>query len=402
MRELLSRVNLQGDRLLWSALAVLAAIVLGSIVFTPPELPPLAKATGDALSFDARETMKGRVTQVLDETEIDLEGGSQYVQQLEVEITSGPLAGQSIVVEHGGMVVSARSSLLRPGTRVVVERLATPGGERFYISSIVRHTAIWVMAALFVAVTLAVGRWTGLRSLIGLAFSVLVLVRFVLPRILAGQSPVGVSILGSMILMAPSLYIVYGWKGKTHAAVLGMGVSLILTWLLAALFVSLSHLTGFGDESTGFLVVATQVELNPRGLVLAGIILGTLGMLDDIAIGLSSAVFELSAANPDLPWHELFRRSMVIGVDHFASMVNSLMLAYVGASLPLFLLLMLYQEPLGFTLNRELLVEEIVRTLVGGIGLMLTGPVTSAIASWMAKRGQAVAHAKLTDAIESD
>ena len=130
----------------------------------------------------------------------------------------------------------------------------------------------------------------------------------------------------------------------------------------------------------GFLVVATQVKLNPRGLVLAGIILGTLGMLDDIAIGLSSAVFELAGANPDLPWQELFKRSMVIGVDHFASMVNSLMLAYVGASLPLFLLLMIYQEPLGFTLNREFLVEEIVRTLVGGIGLMLTGPVTSLIA----------------------
>jgi len=186
--------------------------------------------------------------------------------------------------------------------------------------------------------------------------------------------------------MAPSLYIVYGWKGKTHAAVLGMGVSLLLTWLLAALFVAWTHLSGFGDESTGFLVVATQVELDPRGLVLAGIILGTLGMLDDIAVGLSSAVFELAGANPDLPWQELFRRSMVIGVDHFASMVNSLMLAYVGASLPLFLLLMIYQEPLGLTLNRELFVEEIVRTLVGGVGLMLAGPVTSLIACWLAKR----------------
>jgi uncharacterized membrane protein len=122
-------------------------------------------------------------------------------------------------------------------------------------------------------------------------------------------------------------------------------------------------------------------------LVLAGIILGTLGMLDDIAIGLASAVFELAGANPDLGWRELFRRSMVIGVDHFASMVNSLMLAYVGASLPLFLLLMIYREPLGFTLNRELFAQEIVRTLVGGIGLMLAGPVTSLIACWLVKRG---------------
>jgi uncharacterized membrane protein len=219
-----------------------------------------------------------------------------------------------------------------------------------------------------------------------MSFSVLVLVRFILSRILAGQNPVGVSIVGALILMAPSLYIVYGWKGKTHAAVLGMSVSLICTWLPAALFVSWTYLTGFGDESTAFLVVATQVELDPRGLVLANIILGTLGMLDDIAIGLASAVFELPGANPDLPWQELLRRSMVIGVDHFASMVNSLMLAYVGASLTLFLLFMMYQEPLGLTLNRELFAEEIVRTLVGGIGLMLAGPATSLIACWMVKR----------------
>ncbi len=160
---------------------------------------------------------------------------------------------------------------------------------------------------------------------------------------LTGQNPVGVSIAGALILMAPSLYIVYGWRGKTHAAVLGMTLSLLLTWLLAAIFVGWMHVNGLGDESMSFLVVATWVELDPRGLVLAGIILGTLGMLDDIAIGLASTVFELADANPNLSRQELFKRSMVVGVDHFASMVNSLMLAYVGASLPLFLLLMIYQ-----------------------------------------------------------
>ena len=386
--------------MLWAVLALLAAIVAASILFSPPELPPLAETTGDTLSYDEQQTMRGRVAQILATEELDIEGSAQYVQVLEVEITSGAMAGETVVVERGGMHVSTRSSLLKPGMRVVVERMAGPAGEQFYISSIVRHTPLWVLALLFVVVTVAIGRWTGLRSLIGLAFTVLVLMQFILPRILAGQGPVGTSVVGALIMMAPSAYVVYGWKGKTHAAVLGVSVSLVITWLLAALFVSWTHLTGFGDESTGFLVVATQVELNPRGLVLAGIILGTLGMLDDIAIGLSSAVFELAGANPDLPWQELFKRSMVIGIDHFASMVNSLMLAYVGASLPLFLLLMIYQEPLGFTLNREFLVEEIVRTLVGGIGLMLTGPVTSLIACWLVERNSRdapLAHAASSD-----
>jgi uncharacterized membrane protein len=304
------------------------------------------------------------------------------------------MRGQTIQVEQGGMYVSSRSSELKRGMRVVVQRAEGPAGAQFYISSVNRHTPIWVLSIVFIIVTVGIGRWTGWRSLIGLAFSIVVLVRFILPRILAGQNPVGVSIAGALVLMAPSLYIVYGWKGKTHAAVLGMSLSLILTWFMAAIFVSWTRLSGFGDESTGFLIVATQVELDPRGLVLAGIILGTLGMLDDIAIGLASAVFELAGANPNLPWTALFRRSMVIGVDHFASMVNSLMLAYVGASLPLFLLLMIYQEPLGFTLNREVFVEEIVRTLVGGIGLMLTGPITSLSACWMIKRKQTGPHTK--------
>ncbi len=401
MKRWLSRSTLTGDRLLLVALGVLALIVLGGIIFTPPELPPLAQSTGDILSFDETQTMNGRVTQILVEETIETDFGTQHVQVVEVSITSGPMKGQVVQVEHGGMYMSTRSSQFKCGMRVVVERTEGPNGAQYYISSVNRHLPTWILAIAFVTVIVGIGRQTGWRSLIGLAYSVLVLVRFILPRILAGQSPVGVSIAGALILMAPSLYIVYGWKGKTHAAVLGMSVSLILTWLLAVVFVSWTHLSGFGDESMGFLVVATQVELDPRGLVLAGIILGTLGMLDDIAVSLSSAVFELADANPDLSWTALFRRSMVIGVDHFASMVNSLMLAYVGASLPLFLLLMIYQEPLGFTLNREVLVEEIVRTLVGGIGLMLTGPITSLIACWMVKHSQGDALATESDSIET-
>jgi len=196
---------------------------------------------------------------------------------------------------------------------------------------------------------------------------------------------VTVCIFGAIVLMAPTLYLVYGWKLKTHAAALGLSVCLVITWVLAAVFVSWAYVTGFGKEESAFLVVALQSEVDLRGLVLGGIILGTLGVLDDVTIGQSSAILELHTANPSLSWTALFRHGMVIGRDHIASMVNTLMMAYVGASLPLFLLLSLYQEPLGFLLNRELLVEEIIRTLVGSLGLMMAVPATSLIASWMAK-----------------
>ena len=172
---------------------------------------------------------------------------------------------------------------------------------------------------------------------------------------------------------------------KTHAAVLGLAVCLVITWILAALFVSWASISGFGGEEGMFLAVAVQSTIDMRGLVLGGIILGTLGVLDDITVGQASAIFELHAASPGLSQLELFKHGMAIGRDHIASMVNTLLLAYVGAALPLFLLLMLYQEPLGFLLNRERLVQEIIRTLVGSLGLMLAVPVTSLIASWMAR-----------------
>jgi uncharacterized membrane protein len=243
---------------------------------------------------------------------------------------------------------------------------------------------IW-LTLLFVALTAAIGRWVGVRSLLGTAFSILVIVRFVLPRILAGHHPVTVSIIGAIVMMAPSLYLVYGWRPKTHAAVIGLAICLVITWILTALFVAWAHVTGFGHHEVAFLIDALSGEIDTRGLVLGGIILGTLGVLDDVAIGQSSAIFELHTANPDLSWTALFRHGMVIGRDHIASMVNTLLLAYAGASLPLFLLLRLYQEPLSFLLNRELMVQEIIRTLVGSMGLMMAVPVTSTIASWMAK-----------------
>ena len=387
----LIKLNVTSDRILWIALGVLGIIVLGSILFSPPEWTPPPDPYADDPSITS-ETLQGRVTQVWPEEVFVTETGSQYVQQVEVEITTGSLKGQRVVTEHGGDMVSNSSSLVKTGMRVIVEHAIGPTGERFYISDLLRRPAIWTLVLLFVALTAVIGRWTGVRSLIGTAFSVLVIVRFVLPRILAGQNPVMVSIAGAILILVPSLYLVYGWQRKTHAAVFGMGVCLLITWSMAALFVSWAHMTGFGNQESTFLVVALQREVDLRGLVLGGVILGTLGVLDDVTIGQASAIFQLHAANPSLSWIDLFRHGMVIGRDHIASMVNTLMMAYVGASLPLFLLLAVYQEPLGLILNRELLAEEIVRTLVGSMGLMLAVPVTSLIASWMAS-GQPVQQA---------
>jgi uncharacterized membrane protein len=176
-----------------------------------------------------------------------------------------------------------------------------------------------------------------------------------------------------------------GWALKTHAALLGVCITLILTGALAAFAVNLSRLSGFGSEDAMFLQTA-GASVNLRGLLLAGIIVGTLGVLDDVIVGQASAVMELAKANPAWDWRELYLRAMNIGQDHIAATVNTLVLAYVGAAMPMFLLFQLYPEPWTQTLNREIVAEEIVRTLVGSLGLIAAVPITTFIASVLRSR----------------
>jgi uncharacterized membrane protein len=253
------------------------------------------------------------------------------------------------------------------------------------MSDFVRTGPLLWLTLLFVGATLLLSGWQGLRSLLGMGISLAVIVGFIVPQILQGRAPLLVAILGSVVMMGISLYLVYGWTRKTHVAVAGLFLSLVLTGLLAVLFVNWTRLSGFGAEEAGFLQVA-GVQLDTRGLLLAGIIIGTLGALDDLAVGQLSAIFELSYANAQLGWRALYRHGMTIGRDHIAAMVNTLFLAYTGAALPLVLLFSVYTETLGITLNRELLAEEIVRTLVGSLGLLAGVPLTSLIAALVARR----------------
>jgi uncharacterized membrane protein len=218
-----------------------------------------------------------------------------------------------------------------------------------------------------------------------MGFSLAVIVAFIVPRILAGWNPVLVAIAGSVVMMGVSLYLVYGWNEKTHVAVAGLFVTLILTGLLAFWSVRWTRLSGFGAEEASFLQAA-GFRIDTQGLLLAGIIIGTLGALDDIAVGQSSTIFELNKANPLLAWRTLFSHGMSVGKDHIAAMVNTLFLAYVGASLPLLLLFTVFAEPLSITLNREIVAEEIVRTLVGSLGLLAGVPLTTALAVLVARR----------------
>ena len=367
---------------------VLGAVLAVGIFMLLAAIAGRGSPTGEntELAQGESEILRARIVEVLEEGVLDQGEVSQPYQLLRLEIMSGPLSGQELTVDYGSLVFTNESRLFQKGDRVLVERTRTMEGEDvFHVTDYVRTSPLLWLTALFIAATLLLSGWQGLRSLLGMGVSLVVILFFIVPQILDGRNPLIVAILGSVVMMGISLYLVYGWNSKTHVAVAGLLLSLIVTGLLAVWSVNWTRLSGFGAEEAGFLQVA-GVQLDTRGLLLAGIIIGTLGALDDIAIGQSSTIFELRKANPELTWLELFRHGMTVGRDHIAAMVNTLLLAYVGAALPLVLMFSVFAEPVGVTINREIISEEIVRTLVGSLGLLAGVPLTSVIAAQAARR----------------
>jgi uncharacterized membrane protein len=368
---------------LWVTIIAVVTMLLTSWLFF--KSPPLPQSPGTELAATG-ETLEGRVIEVLSEGTALVAEQEQPTQRVLVEITRGSQQGRQVEIEHGQAGMLVESNRVRPGDRVLLERAQGPFGERFYISDFVRLPALLVVSLLFAAITIAVGGWVGLRALISMGISVLAIAGFIIPGIMAGYDPLLVCMAGSLLLMTASVYLVYRWTWKTHSALLGLTISLAIAGVLAVLFANTSRLTGLGSEDAAFLVQFSQVKINLRGLLLGGVIVGAVGVLDDVAVGQASATFELQRANPGLRWHQLFRHSMVIGRDHIASMVNTLLLAYVGASLPLFLLMATQNISLVQTFNREFIAEEIIRTLVGSLGLILAVPATSLSASLAAQQ----------------
>ncbi len=233
------------------------------------------------------------------------------------------------------------------------------------------------------AVVVAFGRWKGLGALLGLGFTLAVIVFFLVPNVLQGRNPVLVSVVAAALMMIVTLYLAHGPGLKTVVALFGTLGALIITALLAWIFVVLTDLTGFSTEEANLIRIESGI-LSLQGLILGGIIIGSLGVLDDVTMTQASAVQELKDANFDLGVWDLFSRGSKVGRDHVASTVNTLVLAYVGASLPLFILFNITGSSFSSIVNGEVVVMEIIRSFVGSIGLVAAVPFTTALAAWAA------------------
>jgi len=328
------------------------------------------------------QTYRARVTEIIESGPIDLGGVVQTYQRARVEILEGDYAGLLMEIDYGKYRLLPTGQILSPGDDIFVLIDKRPDGlvEAFFVD-FVREKALLFLFAIFILAIVIMGRWKGVRSLLALAFSLFMIIAYLIPHILAGEDPLRVSLIGSGILLGVSLYLTYGWTWKTHASVLSMILVLFITGTLAVVFVQVARLTGSGSEESMFLTQMSEVNINLRGLLLGGIIIGALGVLDDLVTTQSSAVFELYHTDPHLRFRALFEKAMHIGQDHVAATVNTLVLAYAGTSLPLLLLFTLGSGNYGYFINIEFVTEEIIRTLIGSLGLVAAVPLTTGIAA---------------------
>jgi uncharacterized membrane protein len=247
-----------------------------------------------------------------------------------------------------------------------------------------RDVLLGVLALLFAVAVVGLGRIRGLAALLALILSVGILILFILPAIIAGRDAVLVALVGGGAIMLISLYLAHGYHRLTHVATLGAFGALALTAALSWVAVTVGKFSGLVTEESFFLLSVPGLDLN--GILLAGIVMGALGALDDVTVTQASAVWEVHGANPDMSAAELYASGLRVGRDHIVSTVNTLLLAYAGAALPLLILFTLSDQPLGVVASSEVVALEIVRTLVGSIGLVAAVPFTTWLSSRVVKR----------------
>jgi uncharacterized membrane protein len=306
--------------------------------------------------------------------------------QVYIHVTSGPTRGQDSALQ---IALSDAAPTVHAGDRIVVQyEPANPEQIRYFFQDFQRGRPLVLLLVLFAIAVLALGRWQGLRALLALALTGVVLVGFAFPAILDGHDPTSVALVAAVVIALVALYLTHGVTEMITVALLGTFAALAMTAVLALVFARLAHFTGFGPEDAAYLRFASA-KIDVQGLILAGVIVGSLGVVDDVTVTQVSAVWQLHRANPTYGPRRLYSAAITIGRDHIASTVNTLVLAYAGASLPLLLVFTAAGRSLSQVVVGEVVAVEVVRTLVGSIGLIAAVPLTTALAVLVVTRDKA-------------
>ena len=328
-----------------------------------------------------KDVVGGIVSDVLSErdTTLDIGNKSKIVreQDLLVEIEVEKNERREIKVLNDYKPVARGDKIFVRGSLF--------GDSEWSIVDISRTKILIMLSIFFIILVILTSGSKGFYSLVGLLFSFAVIFAFMVPQILKGAGPIGVGVGSAALILVPALYLSYGLNKKSIAAFLGIIIALLFVGVASNYFIGALEFTGLGEISM-FLDMETSNSINLIGLIIAGIIIAAVGVLDDVAAIQSSVVFSLASANPNLRGLKLFREAMHVGRDHISAVVNTLVLAYTGASLPLILLLSLRGMPVDYFVSIEMVAEEIARTLISSSGLLLAVPLTTVIAVFMVSR----------------
>ncbi len=353
-----------------------------------------AVQAADSSQLSYGELDKARVDSVSGQIAEQGKRYSRITADLNVTLLSGSQKGQQEQVQQDEQLTSLRLQQIKVGDVIVVGKIEQPESADIFgsgtdaVSYVLvdryRLPALEWLAAAFLLLAVAIGRLRGLTSVIGLCVSIGILIFFIAPNIIAGKNPTVVTVVGAGSIALISMFLAHGFKQRTLIAVIGTLVTLALAEAAAYFVIIGAKLIGNGSQEAFYLQQGFLGNINLQGLLLGGVIIGALGVLNDITTAQSAAVEEIFYADNNLTFSQLYKKGSSIGREHIASLINSLVLTYVGASLPLFLLVILTtgQGQLWAIINSESLAEEIARALVGSTALILAVPITTALAAY--------------------
>lgn len=332
---------------------------------------------------------KAQVIKIIEEKIIERDDGSKALQQ-NLLLRGLEKEWKNKEVEHKGIsdIDVASANTYKVGDKVMVSEVKNlDGNTDYYITDLVRSGYLFWLALLFSVIIVIIGKKKGIKSLVSLVVSFFIIIKFIIPQIMNGVSPLLVGVFGVLIILAIIIYLTEGWNKKSHIAVISVFFSLVIIFILSWIFTHLTRLTGLAQEEAVFLLGANNGAMDFKGLLLAGILIGAVGVLDDVIVGQVESVRQIRKANPNLTNGQVFKAAYEVGNSHLGAIVNTLFLTYAGASLPL--LLLFYMNPIGAVsfaqvINNEMVATEIVRTLVGSIGVALSMPISTLLATiWM-------------------
>jgi len=343
-----------------------------------------------AQNSQTNTVFKAKVVEIIKEETVTMPDNSLVRQQnIKLVGLEGEFKGVEIIFEGIGGFDVVKKNIYHVGDKVqVLESLDHLNTKNYYIVDYARGQSLLLLLIVFLISLLVIGKWKGFRSIIALVGTFFVIVKYLIPQILAGANPITTTLLGAFAILLLIIYVTEGFEKKAHIAVVSILFNLLLTIFLSWLFVWLAKLSGLSSEESSFLIGVGENTINFQGLLLASIIIGTLGVLDDVVISQIATVEQLIEANRLLSAKEVFKKAYTVGISHISSMANTLFLAYAGVSMPLLILFASGKSAFsswGQLIQNEQIATEIVRTLSGTVGLILAVPISTALAVWWLK-----------------